>query len=106
MVEMIFGVALIFIGTLLFRSFSLSGKKMEAMESTETSTVEFLNSLSQSMAEGVGAGSFRYASEIKGKVVCHEPLISELAQVECVHYFKSVLFSPPNRRARAGYQAW
>ncbi len=98
--ELIFGVVFWVAAGLLFRSASASKRKMEAMESTETNTVEFLNSLARSMSEGVGAGSLRYASEVRGKVVCAEPLISELAQVACVHYAMRV-----QRRSEETYTA-
>jgi type II secretory pathway pseudopilin PulG len=86
MVEIIVGVILIGIGAGLILSSSASKGKAEAMESTETSSVDFLNSLAQSMSEGVGSGTLSYACEVKGKVVCSQPLVSELAQVKCVYY--------------------
>lgn len=90
MVETIAGAGLMVLGAVLFRGFSAARRKMEAMASTETSTVAFLNSLARSMAEGVGAGALRYAAEVKGVVVCPEPLVSEVARVACVHYAMKV----------------
>ncbi len=65
-------------------------KKMSMMESTETNTVEHLQALAQSMAEGVGSGSLDYLTEVKGQVVSDRPLISELSETECVYYSMSV----------------
>ena len=57
-----------------------------AMATTETATVEHLEELARSMREGVGAGSLSYAAEVKGRVECTQPLVSELAAAECIHY--------------------
>lgn len=65
-------------------------KKLGVMQSTETATVAMLTSLADSMTEGVGKGNLRYHTEVKGKVVCDEPLTSELTGTACVYYRMSV----------------
>ncbi len=86
----IVGIILIVIaGGLLYGSRSQK-KKMEDMVSTETAKVEFLESLANSMEEGVGEGHLQYAAEVKGKAVCSAPLRSEIAEVECVYYSATV----------------
>ena len=83
---LIFGVVLIIAaGGMLWVS-SNAKKKMAMMEATETNTVEHLQALSQSMSEGVGEGQLDFGTEVKGRVVCDQPLISELNQTECVYY--------------------
>lgn len=84
------GVALILGAVGLVMNYFSQKRKLEQMEATETSTVEFLESLRKSMAEGVGAGSLNYVTEVKGKIVCDEPIVSELAGVECVFYSMTV----------------
>jgi len=76
-------------GGMLWVSFN-EKKKMAMMESTKTNTVEFLQSLAQSMDEGVGSGALDYLTEVKGRVVCDRPLVSELNETECVYYSMSV----------------
>lgn len=60
--------------------------RLGAIQSTQTSQVQLLRELAQSMKKGVGEGSFAYMTEVKGKVVCKAPLKSELEGVECVYY--------------------
>lgn len=86
----IIGIILIVIAAVLVFVYLSNKRKLAQMEATETSSVEFLNSLATSMADGVGAGSLRYFAEIKGKIVCQEPLVSELAGGDCVYYSMSV----------------
>jgi len=84
------GVLLIGIAVGLVFALASKKKKIALMESTETSTVEFLKKLSQSMVEGVGAGTLFYFTEVKGKVASAAPLASELAGMACVHYVMQV----------------
>ncbi len=87
---LIFGVVLLVAaGGMLWMS-SNAKKKMAMMESTETNTVEHLQALSQSMSEGVGEGQLDFATEVKGRVVCDQPLVSELNETECVYYSMQV----------------
>lgn len=86
----IFGILLIVLAIVLAGVYLSDKRKLAQMEATETSSAEFLKSLATSMADGVGAGSLRYLSEIKGKTVCPAPLLSELAGVYCVYYSMNV----------------
>ena len=52
------------------------------MATTETSTVEFL----ESMASDLSGSSLSYLTEVKGAVIADNPLVSELSQMECVYY--------------------
>lgn len=87
---LIAGVVCIVIAVVLVFQISSNKKKLDIIQSTETHTVEFLESLKTSMAEGVGKGSLSYITEVKGKIECEEPLQSELAQVECVYYSMTI----------------
>ena len=64
--------------------------RLGIMQSTQTSQVQMLRELAQSMKEGVGEGSFTYMTEVKGTVVCKTPLKSELEGAECVYYFMRI----------------
>ena len=61
-------------------------KRAGLMAATETSTVEFL----ESMASDLSGSSLSYLTEVKGTVVAETPLISELSQMECVYYSMKV----------------
>jgi len=76
-------------GGLIWMSFN-EKKKMAMMESTQTNTVDYLKELARSMGEGVGSGALDYLTEVKGRVVCDRPLVSELNETECVYYSMSV----------------
>ncbi len=80
------GIILIVVAGGLFYGSQSRKKKVEEMTSTETATVQFLKSLADSMEEGVGEGHLQYATEVKGKVVCSDPIRSEIAEEECVYY--------------------
>jgi len=82
----IYGIILIVIAVFLTVGFFSNKKKLAALQSAKASTVEFLESLKTSMSEGVGDGSLSYIADIKGKIICDEPLKSELAGVDCVYY--------------------
>jgi hypothetical protein len=61
-------------------------KKLLVIQGVETSTVELLQSMSKSMTEQLGPGSLTHYTEIKGKILCDEPLVSEMAGEKCVYY--------------------
>ncbi|NJL60449.1 MAG: hypothetical protein HC887_13230, partial [Desulfobacteraceae bacterium] len=54
---LIAGIVCIVIAIVLVFQVSSNKKKLDAIQSVETHTVEFLESLRTSMAEGVGQGS-------------------------------------------------
>ncbi len=80
------GIGLVAVGIALFVGYSLQGKKLYQMKSTETSKAGELREISASVAKDIGAGSFNQITEIKGTVECDNPLISELAKADCVYY--------------------
>jgi hypothetical protein len=82
----IFGIVLLLVGGGLYFGGTLKKKKLDALQSTESASVKFLQTLAADMGESVGAGSFTYKATTKGKVVCDDPLTSELGQTACVHY--------------------
>ncbi|MBF0226809.1 MAG: E3 ubiquitin ligase family protein [Desulfobacterales bacterium] len=84
------GVVLLILSGGLVAFYFVKRKEIDKILSTETAKVDFLESLASSMTEGVGSGALNYFTEVKGKVVCKEPLISELAQSECVYYYMRV----------------
>ncbi|MBF0101818.1 MAG: E3 ubiquitin ligase family protein [Desulfobacterales bacterium] len=84
------GIVLICISGGLAVGYVFKKKKLMLIESTETSTVEFLQSLAQSMKDGVGENSLHYFTEVKGNVICNDPLTSEIAQTKCVYYSMSI----------------
>jgi hypothetical protein len=83
----IFGLILLAIsGILIFYYFSVQ-KKLGLMIETQTREIEFLEDLARKMNQDLGAGSFKnYMTEVKGRIVCNDPLISELSQSTCVYY--------------------
>ncbi|MGK7907435.1 MAG: E3 ubiquitin ligase family protein [Synechococcus sp.] len=79
------GIALV-VAAVLGYAFLRAKKRSDLMASTDTSTVEFL----ESMAVDMGTSPLAYLTEVKGKAVCDTPLISELSQTECVFYSMTV----------------
>lgn len=65
-------------------------RRLGRIVSTETVTTEHLRTLAASMAEGFGSGSLRLPAAVSGRIVCPEPLVSELAEVPSVYYSMSV----------------
>ena len=82
----IIGVILLAAAGGLAYGYSTKKGRLDKLLSTQNSTVEFLESLGTSMAEGVGNGSLKYITDIKGRVLCDEPLKSELTLTDCIYY--------------------
>lgn len=80
------GIFLIVIGIALYFGQQSQQKKVDAIQSTETSTIKHLQDLAESMSDGVGEGSLSYYAEIKGTVECDAPLKSEISNTDCVYY--------------------
>ncbi len=74
----------------LFVAQNFQRKKVFLMKSTKTSTAAELKTLAKSVAEDIGPGSFHEYTEVKGKSETEEPLISELAEIQCVSYTMKV----------------
>ena len=84
------GIGLIAVAIALFVGYSLQSKKLFQIKSTETTQINELKDISSAVAKDIGAGSFNQITEVKGKAVCDNPLISELAKTKCVYYSMSV----------------
>lgn len=84
------GIILIIAASILVGVYLSNKKKTSLIESTETSTSEFLDSLAKSMTDGVGSGSLSYFTEVKGVIACAEPLVSELSKTRCVYYSMNI----------------
>ncbi|HUV07248.1 MAG TPA: E3 ubiquitin ligase family protein [Spirochaetia bacterium] len=84
------GVVLVVLGAGLWLGAGTQKKRLAQVRGTETSTAKELKSLSDAVAEDIGSGSFNRVTEVKGKVVCDNPLVSELAQAACVYYSMKV----------------
>lgn len=83
---LIAGLIAVALGVVMFFLYRSQQQRLGVIQSTQTSTVQMLRELAQSMREGVGEGSLTYLTEVKGTVVCAEPLSSELEGRACVYY--------------------
>ncbi len=84
------GIALLVASGVLYLLSALEGRKLAAMAGTPTSLAADLKALASSVGGEIGAGSFAEAAEVKGAARCGQPLVSELAEVPCVHYSAKV----------------
>lgn len=64
----------------------LTRRKLFAIQSTDTARAKDLQQLAGEVGAEIGGGAFRQRAEVKGRIVCDDPLVSELAKVPCVHY--------------------
>ena len=70
----------------LVYGFFRAKRRSDLMASTDTATVEFL----QSLAHQMGSSPLAYLTEVKGLAICDRPMVSELSQTECVYYSMTV----------------
>ena len=82
----IIGLIMLLIAVALGLGYVSHKRRLQAMEETTMADVAHLQALAASMAEGVGAGSLFYRTEIQGTIHCDAPLISELSETACVYY--------------------
>ena len=82
----IVGAVLVLVAIGLFAGSSVQKRKLGLMQATQTASAAELQSLAQSVAKEIGAGSFAEVTELKGTIRADHPLVSELAQLECVYY--------------------
>lgn len=82
----IFGIVLLIVALSMGVKYQHEKKKIALMTSVDPSEVAALKELTEDMRAGVGRGSLQYQTEVNGRVVCQNPLKSELAGVECVYY--------------------
>lgn len=74
---------------LFFYHRSLQDKLLE-IKDVKTHQAGELLQLAKDVAGEMGPGFFNKVTEVKGRIVCDQPLTSELAQVPCVHYSMTV----------------
>ncbi|MBN1412492.1 MAG: E3 ubiquitin ligase family protein [Spirochaetales bacterium] len=83
----ILSIALILLGIGLIIARKFQSDKLFEIKATQTFLVKDLIQEANDVKEGLGeAGSFNKLAEVKGRVVCDNPVTSELAQVKCVYY--------------------
>ncbi len=82
-------VGLLVVGGLLW-SYRSDRQRLEAMRGAETVEVALLHSLHAELRRDLGADSFFYRAELKGRAEVKEPLQSELTGTECIYYSMSV----------------
>lgn len=87
---LILGIILIVVAVLLLFNYFSSKKRLEEMAAAETSTADSLHVICQGVADEIGKGSFEQKTEVTGVIECDQPLESELAKEQCVHYRMSV----------------
>ncbi|MBN1695920.1 MAG: E3 ubiquitin ligase family protein [Spirochaetales bacterium] len=87
MIWYIIAIILIAIGIGLYIGSRSNKEKIYQMKAAQTYKVSELAQEAKDVAEGLGEpGSFNKIAEVKGRVVCDNPLTSELAQKKCVSY--------------------
>ena len=80
------GLVLILAAIIFALAYVSRRRRLNLIRSTETSSIELLRAQAASHAEEDGEGSFSRLAEVKGRVHCDTPLVSELAEIECVYY--------------------
>ena len=83
---LIIGSLFVLIALVFMIAYLVQKRKYGAIRATQTFSVEQLQSLSDDLAQRGEAGSLRFLTEVKGRVGCDQPLISELTETECVYY--------------------
>lgn len=84
------GLILIMVAVGLGVGYLNKKKKVRSLQGTETTTIDFIQSLARTMTTDLGPGSFYYRTELKGKVLCENPLTSELTATSCAFYSMKV----------------
>lgn len=88
----IISIILICIGIGLYFGYRLNTKKLFQIKATQTSSSAELLQEAKDVEEGMGEkGSYNRITEVKGKVLCADPIVSELAKKKCVHYSMSIV---------------
>jgi hypothetical protein len=87
---LIIGSLFVLIALAFVIAYLVQKRKYGAIRATPTFTVEQLQSLSDDLARRGDAGSLRFITEVKGRVGCDQPLVSELTETECVYYSMKV----------------
>jgi hypothetical protein len=91
MIWYIIGGCLVALGILLTFFYKKQGDKLFLIRATETSLVSNIEQEQKDVTEGMGErGSYSKYTEVKGRVVCENPITSELANARCVYYTMSI----------------
>ncbi len=101
----ILGITLLALAALLFIISASHKRRLGLIRLTETSAIAELQSLSET-----GGEHTRHAPvEVKGTVVCDEPLLAELSETSCVYYAMKVawefeeIFYEDNERTKVSH---
>ncbi len=87
----VIGGVLVAIGIGLVIFYKKQGDKLYLLKVTDTSLVSNIEQEMKDVSDGLGEkGSFTKYTEVKGSVVCPNPLTSELANSRCVYYSMSI----------------
>ncbi|MEM8604361.1 MAG: E3 ubiquitin ligase family protein [Cyanobacteria bacterium P01_H01_bin.121] len=82
----IIGVILLAIAAVTFFQYRRANEAIFQIKATDTATVASLKQLSEAITTELGSpGAFREQVELKGQIVCGNPLTAELSQQECVY---------------------
>lgn len=91
MIWYIIAIVLMGAGIGLYFGYRSQGEKLFQIRAAQTYLTSDLMQEAKDVEEGLGEkGSFNKLAEVKGKVVCGDPLTSELARKRCVHYSMSI----------------
>lgn len=83
---LIIGSLFVLIALAFVIAYLVQRRKYGTIRATPTFFVEQLQALSDDLARRGEGGSLRFITEVKGRVGCDQPLISELTETECVYY--------------------
>jgi len=87
----IFGAILLGAGFVLFFVQKGQSQRLGNIQGTLTSKAGDLQRIAQAVATEVGSGAWREYAELKGQVLCPQPLISELTKTPCAYYEMKVI---------------
>lgn len=86
----IVSAALAVISVILFVSAGKKKNLVSDMKGTITSSSAEITDLAKSVGQEIGTGSFSQKVELTGRVKCSQPLVSEMAEKQCVWYKATV----------------
>lgn len=66
-------------------------RKAQAIKLTSTTSIAQLTDICGSVAQELGAGSFRQMVKLRGRPQCQTPLTSEISQSPCLYYSAKVI---------------
>jgi hypothetical protein len=84
------GIISLVIGAILLFVRMRSQNKLLEIQSTPLSSARDITDLAASVTSEIGRGGFRQYVSVAGRTRCGAPLVSELAQKECVYYAMNV----------------